>query len=253
MIEQYNNALEWVKQQDVDGCITGSIFLEINPEWQQDIDVFLYSEKAFTKLFFAMYHSSMFTVLDKLEKWKIDMFMNKDSFGNKHHSGVQTIKFYYNTCIPINIILKKNCNNIFSVLSSFDLDIISCGYDIKAKEYLDLSNDSKTTKIASHNKWNPNFNSTEVWNVSRILRQLQRTFKYHKRGYNTDAVVIKYIELIDKLQEYQSVFSSENFNEKLKVTQENTLVIKQLCQLWLETHEITEEQTALLEIKIKEI
>lgn len=254
MKEQIENAIEWLKKQDIEACITGSTFLEINPEWNQDVDVFCYSEKSFTKLFYAMYHSNMFTILDKLEIWKADMFMNKDSFnGNKHVSGVQTIKFMYNTCIPINIILKKNCTNIFSVLSSFDIDIICKGYDLKTKEYLDLSGDSQQTKLANYNKWNPAFQSNEVWSVSRILRQLERCFKYYKRGYNTDSVIRKYIELINTLQEFQSVFSSENFNEKLKITQQNTLIIKQICELWLTTHEITDEQLELLKSKVKEI
>lgn len=249
MKEQIENAINWIKQQDVDGCITGSALLEYFEG--QDVDVFLYNEKAFTKLFYAMYHNKMFTILDKLELWKAEMFMNKESFGNKHHTGVQTVKFMWNTCVPINIILKKNCSNIFSVLSSFDLNIISKGYDLKTKEYLDLT--TNPGKIASWNKWNPAFQSTEIWSISRILRQLERVFKYHKRGYNTDAVVVKYMELIDTVQEFQSIFSSENFNDKLKITQENTLIIRQLCELWLKTHEISDEQVELLKIKIKEI
>lgn len=249
MKQQIENSIGWIKEQDVDGCITGSCLLDYFEG--QDVDVFLYNEKSFTKLFYAMYHNPMFTILDKLELWKVDMFMNKESFGNKHHTGVQTIKFMYNTCIPINIILKKNCNNIFGVLSSFDLNIICKGYDLKTKEYLDLT--TSPGKIASWNKWNPAFQSTEVWAISRILRQLERTFKYHKRGYNTDAVVYKYIDLIDKLQEFQSIFNSENFNDKLKITQQNTLIVKQVCELWLATHEITEEQITLLQTKIKEI
>ena len=251
MKEQFENAIEWIKQQDVRGCITGSCLLEIIPEWQQDIDVFLFDEKAFTRLFYAMYHNPLFTILDKLELWKADMFMNKESFNNKHHTGIQTIKFTYNTCVSINIILKKNCSNIFSVLSSFDINIICKAYDLKTKEYLDLT--TSPGKIASWNKWNPAFQSTEVWNISRILRQLERCFKYHERGYNTDAVVLKYIELINSIQEFQNVFTSESFSEKLKITQENTLIIKQLCELWLKTHIITKEQIELLKQKVNEI
>lgn len=250
MKEQIEKAIEFLKQQEVDGCITGSCLLDYFEG--QDVDVFLYSEKAFTKLFYAMYHNPMFTILDKLELWKAKSFMDKEDFTkNKHVSGVQTIKFMYNTCVPVNIILKKSCNNIFSVLSSFDINIICKGYDLKTKEYLDLT--TNPGKIANYNKWNPAFQSTEIWSVSRILRQLERTFKYHKRGYNTDAVVLKYIELINTLQEYQSIFNSENFNEKLKITQENTLIIKQICEMWLATHEITDKEIELLQEKIKQI
>lgn len=249
MKEQIENAINWIKKQNVRGCITGSTLLGYFEG--QDIDVFTYDEKAFTELYYAMYHNPMFTILDKLEVWKSDMFRQKNDFGNKHHTGVTTIKFMYNTCVPVNIILKKNCNNIFSVLSSFDLNIICKGYDLQTKEYLDLT--TNPGKIASWNKWNPAFQNTEIWSISRILRQLERCFKYHKRGYNTDAVILKYIELIDTLQEFQSIFNSENFNDKLKITQQNTLVVKQICQLWLEKHEITDEQIELLKTKIKEI
>ena len=250
MQKQIEEAIKWIKSQNVRGCITGSCLLDYFEG--QDIDVFLYDEKAFTELYYAMYHNKMFTILDKLEIWKSDMFRQKESFNNsKHVSGVSTIKFMYNTCIPINIIYKKNCNNIFSVLSSFDLNIICKGYDLATKEYLDLT--TNPGKTASWNKWNPAFQSTEIWSINRLLRQLERVFKYHKRGYNTDAVVVKYMELIDTIQEFQSIFSSENFNDKLKITQENTLIIRQLCELWLKTHEITEEQVELLKIKIKEI
>lgn len=249
MKEQINKAIEFIKEQDVDACITGSCLLDYFEG--QDVDVFCYSEKAFTKLFYAMYHNSMFTILDKLELWKAQQFMNKDSFSNKHISGVQTIKMKYNTCVDVNIIFKKNCNNIFSVLSSFDLNIICKGYDLKAKEYLDLT--TSPGKECSWNKWNPAFNTEEVWQISRILRQLERCFKYYKRGYNTDAVILKYIELIDKLQEFQSIFQSENFNEKLKINKENTIIVKQICEVWLATHEITDEQIELLKIKINQL
>ena len=50
--------------------------------------------------------------------------------------------------------------------------------------------------------------------MNRILRQLDRVIKYHKRGYNTDALVIKYIEIIDSIQEVQDIFHSENFYRK---------------------------------------
>ena len=249
MKENINQAIDWIKKQNVEGCITGSCLLDYFEG--QDIDVFLYDDKQFTKLLFAMYYNDMFTILDPLEKWKCERYINTpyDSFKK---FGLTTIKFHYNTCIEINIIVKKNCDNIFSVMSSFDMDIITKGYDIETKQFLDLS-ENGDTKIATWNKWNKAFYSDEVWQISRILRQLERCFKYHKRGYKTDAIIEKYIELITKLQDFTNIFSSENFSEKLKVTKNNTLIVKQICELWLKTHEITDEQIELLKIKIKEI
>jgi len=249
MKEQINNAIEWIKEQPIKGCITGSCLLDYFEN--QDIDVFTYDEKSFQEILFAMHHSDMFTILDPLEKWKWEQYRTKND-STFYKFGLVTIKFIYNTCIPINIILKKKCKDIFSVLSSFDLDIICKGYDIQTKQELDLS-ENLPEKVATWNKWNTTYYSEEIWAISRILRQLSRCFKYHKRGYNTDAVILKYIELLEKLQNFESIFASETFNAKLKITQENTIIVKQICQLWLETHTITDEQIELLETKTKQI
>ncbi len=251
MKEQFNKALEWAMNRDVKGCVTGSSLLEYFEG--SDIDIFCYDQSSFIKLFYEMYHDPMFTILDKLEIWKSQQIMSRNEFFNKHHTGITSLKFTYNTCININIVLKKDYDNIFAVLSSFDMNIICKGYDLQAKKFLDLTEGSTETKIVDYNRWNPGFASTEIWKISRILRQLERCFKYHKRGYNTDAVVLKYIELIDGIQEFESIFNSENFNDKLKVTKHNTLVLKQICQKWLETHEISEEALGILQEKIKEI
>lgn len=249
MKEQINNAIKWVKEQPVRGCITGSCLLEYFEN--QDIDVFCYDEKSFQKMLFAMYHNSMFTITDPLERWKFEQYIDKNE-STFYKFGLVTIKFTYNTCIPVNVILKKKAKDIFSVLSSFDLDIICVGYDIETKQELNLSQ-NLPDKVATWNKWNTTYYSDEIWAMSRVLRQLSRCFKYHKRGYNTDAIVNKYLELLDKLQEYESIFNSENFNDKLKITQENTIIIKQLCEMWLRTHSISDEQLELLEIKIREV
>jgi hypothetical protein len=249
MKKQINDVIEWVKQQPIHGCITGSCLLDYFEG--QDVDIFVYDEKSFTKIMYAMHYNDMFQILDPLEKWKFDQFINKNE-STFFKFGVLTIKFTYNTCIPVNIILKKKCNNIFSVLSSFDLDIISKGYDILSGQYLNLSQNLPDKK-ATWNKWNTTYYSEEIWEINRILRQLQRCFKYHNRGYNTDAVVIKYIELIDRIQEVNNIFSSQNFDEKLKITKANTMIVKKLCETWLETHKITDEELELLITKIKQI
>ena len=249
MKEQINNVIEWVKKQPIKGCITGSCLLDYFEG--QDVDVFVYDEKSFNKLLFAMHHSKMFTQLDKLEEWKFQQYINKND-STFFKFGLITIKFDYNTCVPVNVILKKRCKDIFSVISSFDLDVICKGYDIQTKQYLNLSENLPDKKV-TWNKWNTVYYSDEVWAISRILRQLTRCFKYHHRGYNTDEVVKKYIELLDRLQNFESIFNSQKFNEKLKTTQENTLIVKKLCELWLETHTITEVQIEIMNQKIREI
>lgn len=250
MKEQIENAIAYIKTIDVKGCITGSALLEYFEG--QDIDIFAYNEKSFTKLYYTLSQNSMFQILDPLELWKAKSFEERD-FNSKNTGGVTTIKIMYNTCVPVNIILKKNAENIFAVLSSFDMNIITKGYDLQTKKYLDLSEGSQVSKIASINSWNPAFASNEIWQISRILRQLERCIKYHKRGYNTDNVVLSYLELINKLEEYQSIFNSEAFNERLKIIQENVAILKDICNLWLKTHEISDEGLILLQQKIREI
>ena len=248
MKEQIDLAIKWLKEQPIKGLITGSCLLDYFEG--QDVDIFVYDEKSFTKLLFSMHHNPLFNILDPLEKWKFNKYINEGD-SSFYKIGLITIKFTYNTCVPINIVYKKTCSNAFAVLSTFDLDIISKGYDIETGQLLDLSNSAG--KIASWNKWNTNFYTAEVWKISRILRQLERCFKYHKRGYNTDALILKYIELIDGIQEYESIFNSENFNDKLKITKENTRIIRNICTLWLETHIISDEALELLKEKVKEI
>jgi len=247
MKEQINNAIEWIKDQPIRGCITGSCLLDYFEG--QDIDVFTYDEASFTEILYAMHHSPMFSQIDDLEIWKWEKYRVS---GRAYRQDLITIKFMYNTCVEVNVIFKEKSNDAFSVLSSFDMDIICKAYDIQTKRFLDLS-ENLPDKKATWNRWNTKFYSGEVWTISRILRQITRCFKYHKRGYNTDLVVEKYIDLINKLTEYESVFNSQNFNDKLKVTKSNILIVKQLAELWLKTHSITDEQLEIINEKIREI
>ncbi len=248
MKEHIDYVIEYLKKQPIKGCITGSCLLGYFEN--QDVDLFVYDEKSFTKILFNLYYNNNFLILDPLEKWKLDQYLNKEH--GKAPFGITTIKFVYNTCIPVNIIFKKGCINAFSVLASFDIDIICKAYDIETRQYLDLS-ENLPNKQATWNKWNTNFYDPELWQIGRILRQLERVIKYHKRGYNTDAVCIKYIELIDEVQKFQNIFNSNNFSEKLAIRKNNTKVVKQICEVWLKTHEISDEQLELLKEKIKEI
>lgn len=246
MVEQINNAIDWLKGQSIDGCITGSALLDYFPG--QDVDLFVYNEQSLTKVLFAMHYSDMFQILDPLEQWKFDEYINKKQ-SSLNKLGLITIKFKYNLCVDINIIFKKQSQNAFSVISTFDMNIIAKAYDIRSKKVLDLS-DSPGME-ADWNKWNPAFYELDLWKCSRILRQLERCFKYHKRSYNTDKVVLKYIEIIDNMLSYKSVFKSTDFDDRLKNYKGDLEKVKQICNLWLETHEITEEEIILLQEKVK--
>lgn len=250
MRENIDKAIEWLKEQPVRGCITGSSLL--GDYWEgMDVDIFMYDEKSFIKLLYAMTYSKDFQILDRLDEWKYTQYTDKN-YDNFNKFGLVTIKFTYNTCIPVNVILKKRCFDIFSVLSTFDMDIIARGYDIQTKQTLDLS-ENNGAKIATWNKWNTSYYDPELWQMDRMLRQLKRIFKYHQRGYNTDAVTKKYITIIDTIQNFPNIFSSENFTEKLKIRKKNTKLIKEVCITWLDTHEISDKTLDLLDTKINEI
>ncbi len=255
MKEQIQAVINWLKEypkrenRELKGCITGSCLLDYFEG--QDVDIFVYDEKSFNKLLFAMHYDEMFQITDPLEDWKFNRYVDKN-YDQFKKIGLITIKFTYNTCVPVNIILKKNHDNIFSILSSFDMDIVAKGYDIQSGKYLDLSQHLPNKK-ATWNRWNDSFYNPELWQTSKLLRQLERIFKYYKRGYNTDEVVLKYIELIDKVQHYQNIFNSKNFEETLKIRKQNTKIIRKICEKWLETHTVTDEQVDLLKQKINEI
>lgn len=248
MQKQQQEIIKWLKEKKFKGCIAGSCMLDYFEG--ADVDFFAYDKESFTQVFYALYYDDKFQILDPLEQWKADKFMTSTS---QSKLGITTIKFMYNTCFPINIIVKNNCYNAFSVISSFDMDIITVAYDTYIGKKLDLSGDSSKTKIADWNRWNTTFYNPELWQISRILRQLQRVFKYYDRGYNTDLLVKKYIELIDVIQKHQDIFHSNNFSEKLKIRKNNTKIVKEICKVWLNTHTITDEQLELMIQKIKEI
>lgn len=249
MKEQIEQLKEWIKEQPVRGCITGSSMVEYFEG--QDVDVFLYDKSSFTEMFYILKHHPKFQMIDPLEQWKANKFRkNIDDFAK---SGILTMKFLYNNCVQINITLKKGAINMYGVLSSFDMNLICVAYDIQTRQPLDLSGDSHKTRIIDWNRHNTAFYEPELWEMARILRQLVRVFKYNKRGFDVDLMVLKYIEIIDEIQNFQNVFNSEEFTESLRIRKENTKLVKEICNRWLETHTITDEEIVLIETKMREI
>ena len=251
MKQQQQNLIEYIKSlNNMRGCITGSSLL---PEYHEgsDVDLFMYDIKSFTKMYYTLINNPMFTILDTKEQWKAKMFEEKEEKYGK--VPIITIKLVYNTTIPLNLIFKKNSVDIFSTLSSFDLDIICKGYCLQAKETLDLTGDSVTTRIANINKWNPRYNSDNIWDLSRVFRQFSRVIKYHNRKYNTDAVAIKYKELLEKAIEFENIFNSEKMEEKLNAIKVNGEILIKVIDVWLETKTITNEELTLIEEAVNKL
>jgi len=252
MKEQQEKAIAYLKTLDIDGCMTGSCLLGYFEG--SDIDVFCYSEASFTKLLYTLSFNPMFSIIDKIEKWKFNDWCNSSYKSSIKKMGICTIKFHWNLCMPVNIIFKEKANNIFSVLSSFDMDIIAKGYDLMSKQYLDLTEKGKAhDKIATWNKWNPTFNNPNVWNINRILRQFKRVIKYQNRGYDTDLITKKYLEILNDILSYENIFNSSKVDEKVTSVKESSTILIAILNKWLETHTITAKELELLDETIKKL
>lgn len=256
MKEHIDWVIEYLKTLPIKACITGSSLLGYFPNEDsiQDVDVFCYDEKAFTQLLNILYFDKeqRFLLLQDGEKWKFDNYLNNDSNQLKKLGLIQ-IKFIYNTCIPVNIIIKKDCKNVFSVLETFDMDIICKAYDIPSKQTLDLTGDSIETEVVNFNKWNPAYRKVSIWGLGRVLRQFRRCIKYHQRGYNTDLLVAKYIDLINDSEKEKNLFNAVKVEEQLNIVKDTGKIVKDILKSWLETHNITNEELNDLEIKIKKL
>ena len=202
-------AIELLKKQDFDGCITGSCLLEYFEG--ADVDLFVYNEQALSAVLYYMKYNSLFQILDPLEKYKESEYLKKGQ-SSLNKIGLITIKYKYNLAIDVNIVYRKNNRNIFDVISNFDLSIIAKGYDIKTGKILDLS-EYKGDKICTWNKWSKQFYSSTIWDVKRIMRQFSRVCKYQDRGYNLSSVTDKYIELVEDILSKPNIYKTERGTE----------------------------------------
>lgn len=258
MEQNIKNAISWIKDakifdKPINGCLAGSCMLNTYFEGM-DIDIFVYSSVEFINVLWKLYYDDNFQLLSPQELWKFEKSISESKWKKEHKLGLSSMKFTWNTCIPVNIIFKNNKTNIFDVLSSFDMDIVALGYDLKSRSYLDLGNaENRKNKIASFNKWNKEFDNPSIWSVTKMLRQTTRIIKYYKRGYNTDEVVLKYIELIDKILKDQNIFDSPKYDILLKTAKTNFGLIKKIFNMWLKNHKITDAELELINTKIKEI
>ena len=247
MKEHLDNLLDIIKSQDINGCITGSCLLGYFPDWNQDVDVFVYDKSSFNKLLYFMHYNPLFQILDPLELHKFNEYINNDK-SSLEQLGLITIKFKYNLLIDVNIIFKKHQSNCFDVISNFDLDIIAKGYDIKTKKTLDLRESEGST--ITWNKWNTNFYTTDFWSIKRLLRQFERVIKYHNRGYNLDEVTNKYIEIIENIINTDNYYKSDKGIKYFDNTIDQFKVVLKILQAWNKDHKITEEELLILKTLI---
>lgn len=241
MKKQIENAIEIVKQRDINACITGSCLLDYFEG--QDVDVFVYDEKSLSAILYFMEYNPMFQCLDPLELWKLNQYLKIEK--NFVKRDLITIKYKYNLCIDVNICYRPTNKNVFTVISNFDLNIICKGFDLQTGKMLDLS-DYTGDKIVKINEWNRDYFDFNLWNSNRLLRQSIRGFKYFLRGYNVDSVIITYNNLIDEILAFENIFTSDKVEEKLNHNIPILKMIKDTNEEFLNDHKMTQENLDVL-------
>lgn len=241
MKEEINNAIEILKKQDIEGCITGSCLLDYFEG--QDIDLFTYSKSSFTELLFFMKFNPMFQILDPLELHKFNDFVKNDK-SSLESLGLITIKYKYNLCVDVNVIYKKHNKTIFDVISNFDLDIIATGYDIKTGKTLSLRETSGLE--GTWNKWNNSFYKTDFWSIKRLLRQFERIVKYTERGYNLTSVTDKYIEIIESIIKTENFYKSQKGVKYFTDTIEQFEIVLKILKIWKRDLKLTPEELLII-------
>lgn len=247
MKEHFESAIDILKKQQINGCITGSCMLEFNENWNQDIDLFVYDKASFTKILWFMYYNPMFTILDPLENHKFRDFVDNDK-SSLEQLGLITIKFKYNLLVDVNVIYKKFHKTCFDVISNFDLDIITTAYDIRTGKTLTLR--ETTGKEGTWNTWNPAFYQPDFWSTKRLLRQFERVIKYTERGYNLTSVTDKYISIVEDIISTENYYKSEKGLKYFEDTMEQFEVVLKILQTWKKDQKISPEQLKTLKLLI---
>lgn len=223
LTQDIRDTIELIKQTDINGCITGSSMLDADFDtWDSapDIDVFVYTEPQLQYAANLLMFKHGFEPLSPGEEWKLNRVQNK---GSQKNSYLSTVKLKRGDVV-VNITYKQWKNNIFSVLSSFDMSIIMIGYDIRKKVMLDLrcgwenmvpedpdGRWSPSTSIAYPNPLRDQ--DADMYGVEMWVRQFDRCIKYWGRGYDTRPMAIFYIKLINGVIAKGQLFNSDKSSE----------------------------------------
>ena len=187
----------------------------------------------------------MFQILDPLEKYKFEEYINKGK-SSLHKIGLITIKFKYNLAIDINVVYRKTNHNVFDVVSNFDISLICKGYDIKTGKILDLS-DYKGDKVGTYNKWNKAFYSPDIWDCRRLIRQFLRVIKYTERGYDLTQVTDKYISMVEEIINLNNIYKSERGTDFFEKNQKEFKIVLGILQIWKQEGKMSSENQLILQ------
>lgn len=213
------DTIEMLKQTDINGCITGSSMLDCNfDHWDShpDIDVFVYTEPQLQYAVNLLMFKYGFEPMSPGEEWKLNRVQNK---GSQKNSYLSTVKLKHDEVV-INITYKQWKNNIFSVLSSFDMSIIMVGYDIRKKVMLDLRCGwDRMVPEDPENRWSHDTNvavpnplrdqDVDMYGAEMWVRQFDRVIKYWTRGFDTRPMAKFYIKLINEVIDKGQLFQTD--------------------------------------------
>lgn len=218
LTQDIKHTIELLKKTDINGCITGSSMLDCDFDlWDSapDIDVFVYTKPQLQYAANLLMMKYDFEPLSDGEEWKLERIQNKDSHDNSYLS---TIKLKRGEVV-VNITYKKYKNNIFAVLSSFDMTIIMIGFDIRKKVLLDLrcgwddmvredpeDRWSHSTNIAKPNPLRDQ--DVDMYGVEMWVRQWDRVIKYWNRSFDTREMAKFYIKLINGVIDKGRLFNT---------------------------------------------
>ncbi len=244
--EKMSTTVNEVMKMPIDGCITGSYWLDkYDPElWDStpDVDLFVFSEGDLREaLVFAEYAMGMTpgtgTKRSQLqEETKMDI-LRKDGINRK--TGITTFKFYEDGVI-LNITYKMSrvkgrlqpLSSTYEVLRSFDLTIVMQGYDIRSHTFIDMRPDcgdvAYPNPMRDHN--------CAAWTIDKWIRQFDRVVKYYDRGYDTRPVAKFYINMIDTCLDIGCIFDSDKAQESFERFIPEFVEKRAAMAEWLEAH-----------------
>ena len=244
---QINKTIEILKHTDIDGCITGSSMLGENFDtWSDvpDIDVFVYQPNQQLYAIDLLMFKYGFEPMNAGEKWKIDRVKSR---GMQKSAYLSTVKLIKNGVI-VNISYKTGKNNMFNVLSSFDMSIIMIGYDIKKKILLDLRCGwgdmvvedpnhywSNSTRVAVPNPLRDQ--DVDMYGVEMWVRQFDRCIKYWNRGFDTRPMAKFYIDSVNRVISDGALFSTDKSVAAYTAFVEEYAPMRDKMEAWLASKE----------------
>ena len=246
--EDIKDVISILKCTDIDGCITGSSMIDgdyDNWETIPDIDVFVYHANELIYAVDTMIKEYQWYPATKGEEWKIKKMRNRDV---KSNLALQTIKLKHKDHdVQVNLTWKEKRDNLFAVLSSFDMSIIMVGHDIQKKVTVDFRTKGDMVLYDENNIWSDSIykavpnplreQKVDMYGAETWVRQYGRCIKYWDRGYDTREMAKFYIKLIDQVIEDGILFENERGKERYNLFVEEFTPMREQMVKWLKGKE----------------